>query len=141
MRSASTGSPAASRPARSSKGEAGFTLLETLTALAILAIALVSLFQAQSNGLRAAAAAADYAEARLLGQALLADAVHGWGGPPRSRRGSEGRFNWSIDMAPELAPWAALKSDSWRLYRVRATVAWGPGRRVELLTLKLGQLR
>ncbi len=47
---------------------AGFTLLETLTALTILAIALVSLFEAHASGLRTAGIAADYAEARIVGR-------------------------------------------------------------------------
>jgi general secretion pathway protein I len=143
MRFASTGSRAGFRPRPSidgGSGTAGFTLLETLTALLILAIALVSLFDAQMRGLRAAGAADTYAEARLLAQALLADAAGGWKGPLVSRQGREGRFDWSIAVAPERAAWAEVKSKAdWRLYHVRVTVAWDPNRSIELDTLKLGR--
>jgi len=120
---------------------AGFTLLETLTALTILAIALVSLFEAHASGLRTAGIAADYAEARIVAQALLAETVSGRGSSVISGRGRIGRFDWSIDVAPERAPWSQIKSEkSWRLHRVRVTVAWDKGRRIELDTLKLGRL-
>lgn len=119
---------------------AGFTLLETLTALTILAIAFVSLFEANASGLRNTRIAADYAEARILAQALLADTVSGRGRSVVSGRGRIGRFGWSIDVAPERAPWSKIKSEkSWRLHRVRVTVAWDKDRRIELDTLKLGR--
>jgi prepilin-type N-terminal cleavage/methylation domain-containing protein len=119
---------------------AGFTLLETLTALTILAIALVSLFEAHARGLHNAGIATDYAEARILAQGLLADTVSGRGGSVISGKGRIGRFDWSIDVAPERAPWSEIKSEkSWRLDRVRVTVAWDKDRRIELDTLKLGR--
>ncbi len=145
MRFASIGSRDGSRPRHSTEGRianraAGFTLLETLTALAILAIALVSLFDAQMRGLRAASAADSYAQARLLGQALLTDTVSGWKGGLTSRSGRQGRFNWSIDVTPAQAPWAEIKSKmKWRLNHVRVTVAWDQNRTIVLDTLKLGR--
>jgi prepilin-type N-terminal cleavage/methylation domain-containing protein len=145
MRFASIGSRDGYRPARSIDGAAGgstagFTLLETLTALTILAIALVALFDAHMRGLRAAGTADAYAEARLFGQALLTDTVSGWGAPLASRSGHEGRFNWAIAVAPSNAPWADFTSKSkWRLYDVRVTVAWDKDRSVVLDTLKLGR--
>jgi general secretion pathway protein I len=141
MRFASTGSRVGSRRLRSTDArEAGFTLLETLTALTILAIALVSLFDAHMRGLRAAGAAHSYAAARLLGQALLADAVSGWKTALVSRQGREGRYDWSIAVAPEASGWADAKSKAgWRLYHVRVTVAWDQDRSIVLDTLKLGR--
>jgi prepilin-type N-terminal cleavage/methylation domain-containing protein len=145
MRFASIGLRAGCRQPRSIDGRAvngaaGFSLLETLTALTILAIALVSLFDAQARGLRAAGAADSYAEARILAQALLADTVSGWNGALIPRKGSEGRFGWSIDVAPERAAWAEIESETnWRPYHVRVTVAWDRNRSVTLDTLKLGR--
>ena len=142
MRFVSTGSPDGSRRRRSiDRGHpaAGFTLLETLTAMLILAIALVSLFDAQMRGLRAASATNSYAEARILGDALLADAVTGWTSAPRPRSGSTGRYRWAIAVAPAAGPWAQIKSKAdWRLNHVRVTVAWDPDRSIVLDTLKLG---
>ncbi len=145
MRFASIGLRAGSRRPRSTDGRrdtgaAGFTLLETLTALTILAISFVSLFDAHMRALRAAGAADSYAEARLLGQTLLSDTVSGWKSALTSRSGREGRFNWSISVGPVTAPWAEIKSKAnWRLNHVRVTVAWDQNRTVVLDTLKLGR--
>lgn len=147
MRFASIGSPDGSRPPRSidggaASGTAGFTLLETLTALAILAIAMVSLFDAHMRGLKAASTADAYAEARLFAQALLTDTVSGWKGALVSRRGREGRYDWSIEVAPAKEAWAEITSKAnWRLNHVRVTVAWDKNRSVVLDTLKLGRGR
>ena len=145
MRFASIGLRAESRPPRSIDGrpvdaEAGFTLLETLTALTILAIALVSLFEAHSRGLRAASVAEDYAQARILAQGLLADTAGGRHGSLIPRRGTEGKFGWAIEVGPAALPSADLKSDgNWRLQHVRVTVAWDQDRHIQLDTLKLGR--
>lgn len=169
MRSASIGSPAVSPPRPSIEGaapsgEAGFTLLETLIALAILAIALVSLYEAQTQGARATGVASGYAQARILAQALLADAMSPRGKAPAARNGQEGRFVWSVAVAPETAAWAQIASKdeesstggreaftltrnaagakrSWRMYRVRVTVGWDNSRRIALDALKLGAAR
>jgi hypothetical protein len=110
--------------------------------MTILAIAMVSLFDAHMRGLRAAGAADSYAEARILGEALLTDAASGWRGGLASRSGREGRFNWAIAVAPVSAPWAEIKSKSgWRLRHVRVTVAWDKERSIVLDTLKLGRAR
>ena len=116
MRFGSTGLRAGSRPPRSIDGmapgaESGFTLLETLTALTILGIALVSLFDAHQRGLRAARVADDHVEARILAQSLLADATTGNSGVVVPRRGNEGRFGWAIEVQPAGGGWADLKSE------------------------------
>jgi prepilin-type N-terminal cleavage/methylation domain-containing protein len=145
MRFGSTGLRAGSRPPRSTDdvapgAESGFTLLETLTALTILGIALVSLFDAHQRGLRAARVADDYVVARILAQSLLADATTGNSGVVVPRQGNEGRFGWAIEVHPAGGGWADLKSESnWRLNHVRVTVAWDADRRVQLDTLKLGR--
>jgi hypothetical protein len=135
-----------------------------MAALAILAIALVSLYDAHARGLRAAGAAGAYAEARLIAQALLADAQAPRGRAPVASKGRQGRFWWSVDTAPEGASWAIItpkpKADSaqgarsnsssssetapaatWQMYRIHVTVGWDRNRSVELETLKLGAVR
>ncbi|WP_170937089.1 MULTISPECIES: prepilin-type N-terminal cleavage/methylation domain-containing protein [Rhodomicrobium] len=118
---------------------AGFTLLETLTALAILAIAMVSLFQAQSTGLRTAGAADAYGRARILAHSLLANAL---GGPaatgPLPAEGRDGAFRWSVTVSPAREPWASLRSkQQWQMHHISVRVAWSGGRLVELHGLKL----
>lgn len=145
MRFASIGSPVVSRPAQSTETqagapEAGFTLFETLTAMLVLSIALVSLFQAHSHALKTATVAAEYARARILGQGLLAETLQGWSGKLVSKHGNDGAFAWSVDIVPERAAWAAIATkDNWNLHRVRVLVSWGDGRHIELDSMKLGR--
>jgi hypothetical protein len=107
--------------------------------MTILAIALVSLFEAHATGLRAAGTASDSARARLLAEALLAETASGRPGVSLSRQGTEGHFRWSIDVEPENAPWAAVASSkNWRMQRIRVAVTWDKHRRIELDTLRLG---
>jgi len=146
MRFASIGSRDASRLPRSTNrrlnsDSSGFTLLETLTALTILAISMVALFDAHVRGLSAAGTAESYAQARIFAQALLTDTVSDWKGALVNRDGREGRYTWAIEVAPVSEVWAELASkETWRLNHVRVTVAWGQNRRVVLDTLKLGRM-
>ena len=142
MRSASTGLPAASRqpPCAEPEAEAGFSLLETLCALTILAIALVGLFQAHSAGLRATTAADDYARARILAHSILASALAGPGILPAPATGREGAFRWSVSVAEARESWSTISSDTWRLHHIRVAVEWPRSRTVELRGLKLARL-
>lgn len=119
--------------------ESGFTLLETLVALTILAVAMTSLFRAHSNSLRATGIADDMAGARLLAQAVLSEELGNWQGGPRSNNGTAGNYSWQVRIEPETASWSALKSQqAWRLYRINVTVAWAENRQFALNTVKLG---
>ena len=140
MRSVSTGLPAASRQPPCVEPEAGFSLLETLTALTILAIALAGLFQAHSAGLRAANAADDYAQARILAHSILASALAGPGILPAPAAGQEGAFRWTLGTAEAREGWAAVTSDKWRLHHIRVAVEWSRGRKLDLRGLKLARL-
>ena len=120
---------------------AGFSLLETLTALTILAIALAGLFQAHSGALRTATAADGYGQARILAHSLLSNAVGGSGAPPRPGAGREGAFSWEVLVSEPREAWAAFTSPDWRLYRVQVTVAWDRSRRIVLQSLKLARAR
>lgn len=145
MRFESTGSRAGSRRARfpkwpSREGGAGFTLIETLTALTILAMALVSLFEAQAGGGRMADAASNHTSARILASSLLGETVGGEVASLGSRQGRFDRFAWSIEVAPAQGPWADLTTDEgWRLRHVRVTVSWDLNRSIHLETLRLGR--
>lgn len=142
MKFASIGLRVASRPLRSNeapraKAEAGFTLIETLVALTILAVSLTSLFQSQGIGLRTAAAAAEYAKARTLAESLLAETAVQWRGGASRKSGSEGGFAWSINV--ERAPgMPSADKTKWGLHQIRISVTWPDGRSVVLETLKLG---
>ena len=79
-----------SRSAGVSRRDEGFTLLEVLVALVVLATTVVAVLQLFGGGLRLARTAGDHADAALLASAKLADlepgpltegATEGDGGP------------------------------------------------------------
>jgi general secretion pathway protein I len=106
----------------------------------VLSIALVALFEAHSRALRTANIATNYAQARILGEALLADAVNGWNGKISSKKGVDSGFDWSVNITPETESWAKIETkNNWRLRHVRVRVSWGDGRQIELESLKLGR--
>ena len=122
------------------RNDSGFTLLETLTALTILSIALVSLLQAQATGLRARRKKDQIGRGRILAQSLLAQRVSGGRGPPRQIQGRHGQFKWSIKVSTAGPAVASRDTKAvWRLHHVRVTVAWDRNRSIQLDTLKLAR--
>ena len=121
------------------RGEAGFTLLETLTALVILAIALTALLQSHAGAARVTGTTEDYAFARLIGEKVLSETVSTWRGGTYAGRGTDGRYGWTAEIKPETAAWARTSNDNgWALYRVDVNVHWPGGRDLQFRTLKLG---
>jgi type II secretion system protein I len=123
-------------PSRGGRGGArGFTLLEVLVALTILAIAIVGYMQLSSQGLRLLHLADDYQQAVVVADrvARAAEVVE-----EGAEAGQEGRFQWErrVSLVPvpeELAPGAGPQL---RLYVLSVAVRWGPGRTLELASLR-----
>jgi type II secretion system protein I len=112
----------------------GFTLLEVLVALTIVSLAIVTLMQLSSQGLRLLRLADDHQQA-----VLVADRVARGVDVPRegSDAGQEGPFRWERRVAlvpvPEtLTPGAGPKP---QLYSLSVTVRWG-SRTLELASLR-----
>lgn len=117
----------------------GFTLIEVLVALVVLATTVVAVLQLFGGGLRLARAAGDQADAALLASAKLAELDPG----PLSEgavNGIEGPYRWTrrITLAPSLLPVEPDTPEALtvRLARVNVEVQWGQGRRYELVTLR-----
>ena len=113
----------------------GFTLLEVLVALAILGLAIVTLMQLSSQGLRLLRLSDDYQQAVLVADRvaratdILREGVVG---------GGEGRFLWErrvalVPVAEELTPGAGPAP---RLYALSVAVRWGNHRALELASLR-----
>jgi general secretion pathway protein I len=120
--------------------EDGFTLLEVLVALVVLATVVVAILQLFGGGLRLARAAGDHADAALLASAKLADLEPG---PlvEGETEGTEGPYRWvrRVALAPALLPLEPETPEGvrLRLARVSVEVRWGPSRRFELATLRV----
>lgn len=113
----------------------GFTLLEVLVALTILAVAIVAFMQLSSQGLRLLHLSDDYQQAVIVADrvARAADVVE-----EGMDAGQEGRFQWErrVSLVPvpeELTPGAGPQL---RLYALSVAVRWGRNRTLELASLR-----
>ena len=143
MTCASTGLRGVSARDRSAKhgASAGFTLLEALIGLTILATAMVALFDAFASGVQAGAKVKSHNAALVLAQSLLAEATAVRSKPARLVRGQTNGLRWSITTSPAKAPFAYTDpSEDWQMYQIVTTVSAGNGRRVQLKSFKLARL-
>ena len=124
---------------RRRKRQRGFTLIEIIVALAILAVALGALFQAFSGGLQATAVAGRQAAAVMLAQSLLDRIGQDIPLVAGEQTGvSEDGLRWSIAIAPSPLIARERRADSPLLpFDVLVTVAADGRRPVALTTLRL----
>jgi general secretion pathway protein I len=120
--------------------DAGFTLLEVLVALVVLATAVTAILQLFGGGLRLARSAGDHADAALLASAKLADLEPG----PLTEgttEGTDGPYHWTrrVALQPALLPVepGSAEGSRLRLARVSVEVRWGQSRRFELATVRV----
>lgn len=110
----------------------GFSLLELLVALSIMAVSLAMLYRSMGSSARQAGQMDVQQRAILLAQSLLAsrDAVTsaGW-----NQDGEDGGYVWRVRSAPYATPAAA--PDLVRLHEVRLTVEHADDVRPLLLEL------
>ena len=111
----------------------GFTLLEVLVALAILGLAIVTLMQLSSQGLRLLRLSDDYQQA-----VLVADRVASTGDVLEEgvQAGREGRFEWERRVVLMPVPDELAAGTGLRLYALTVAVRWGGRRTLELASLR-----
>ncbi|MBO0766850.1 MAG: prepilin-type N-terminal cleavage/methylation domain-containing protein [Hyphomicrobiaceae bacterium] len=128
--------PGSTRPTQPAVG--GFTLIEALVAIVILALALSALLSAHDTGLRGVTVVDEHLEARLLAQSLLAQ----WSQYrvlQAPSQGRSGRYAWTVSAVPYRGPDALPRQTTgdWTLHELAVTVAWPSGKQVRLSTLRL----
>lgn len=123
------------------KGEAGFTLVEVIVALAILSLGLSVLLGSISGSLRQTATAARMAEAGALAQSLLAEVGTDPAIKPEESSGEfPNGYRWHLRMQPYGG---ANEREEWPVgaYLISTEVEWEEGasrRSYALTTLRLG---
>jgi type II secretion system protein I len=130
----------------------GFTLIESVAALAVASIALLALLQLQLVSMRAADQAAGLTRATLLAQEKTAELLSGKFPPVETKSGileaNGDRFAWQMDVTDARLPQPVITGPAQPLYRpptdptrlrqLRVDVNWekGPGsRHVSFTTL------
>jgi general secretion pathway protein I len=123
-----------------SKG--GFTLLEVVVALTIVALGVVTVLEIFSLGLRLAAKSSELSQARLYGQSVM-DEIMVYGGPQSGRE--EGYFSaghrWRLQVRTLGEPAASL-ANPWELKEIGLELRYREANRekqLELKTLRLSK--
>ena len=126
--------------ARVRRAAGGFTLLEALIAIVILALSLSALMPSHNAGLRSLVAVDDHLRARLLAQSIMAEWSHNRALRPGTIEGGYDKFAWTLSIAPlDDPPPAGAPANAWTLYQVVLRVSWARGRQIELHTARMGR--
>ena len=139
MKFASIGTPAVSRSHRDGGGgQAGFTLLEALVALALILAFAAVLGPHLSQARRIMAHADGRVAAQVLLRSLLDAPFDRSGLVNASRDGETGGLRWRIVSEPVVtaAP-GAPDRPNWQAVRVMASVVWGSDQVITAETIRL----
>lgn len=113
----------------------GFTLIEVVVALAILSLAIVTIIQLFSQGLRLLKLSGDHQRAVLLADQKMREFD-----PTREsiETGEDGEFSWErrVEIAPMPEELTVPGVAPLRVFRVSVQVRWSGGRSVEVATLR-----
>jgi general secretion pathway protein I len=117
------------RARHATRRHAGFTLLEVIAAIALLAIAFTVLMRVAGGSTRLSENAADHSEAALWARSLLDTAFTSEPLRPGSTSGRfDPRFRWRLDVTP-WRPGSAPAQAPLQLYQLDLEVSWGPANR------------
>ena len=105
----------------------GFSLLEMMVAMSILAIALVSLYQAASSATRNVRLDEKYAYAVVLGESLLALNAQVPLVGVNERGETSGEFRWRVESRPIELGRGRLSPGS--LHAIEVAVGWKDGQK------------
>ena len=138
MKFESIGTREASQLRRDGSGQAGFTLLEALVALAVILAFAVVLGPHLSQARRIMADADGRVAAQVLLRSLLDAPFDRSGGANVSRDGETAGLRWRIVSEPVVAAApGAPDRPNWQAYRVMASAAWGSDQVITAETIRL----
>jgi general secretion pathway protein I len=138
MKFESIGTREASQLRRDGSGEAGFTLLEALVALAVILAFAVVLGPHLSQARRIMADADGRVAAQVLLRSLLDAPFDRSGAANMSRDGETAGLRWRVASEPfAVAAPRAADRPNWQAYRVMASVMWGSDQVITAETIRL----
>ena len=130
-------SPARHQP--TDRPEAGFTILEALIALAVVAVSIVAIGSVMSTNARGVRVLENHVALMQTAQTVLATAI-----PPRkelapgTRAGQLHDFRWQVDVGPVGGDWDPGDADvAWIPELVTVRVRSPSGATVDLKTVRL----
>lgn len=104
----------------------GFTLLEVIAAIALLALAFTALMRVAGGSIRLSQNASDHSEAALWARSLLDTAFTTTAVRPGTSAGRfDQRFRWQLAVTP-WQPATVPPNAPLRLYQLDLDVMWGP---------------
>ena len=127
------------RNAAELEGQAGFSLVEVLTALVIASIALVALLRGLGSSQVSAIYLESHLGARILARSIIEDERQAVDTKPGQRTGDSGQYRWTFDVTPADVAGTGKPENGYRLYRLSVEINWSPRGRLVLDTLKLGK--
>ncbi len=112
---------------RASRAQRGFSLIEMIAAIMLLAIAFTALMKVAGASISLTQNAAEHSEAAMWARSKL-DSV--FVGQPPKPGNSSGRFNsrfrWQLAVTPWTQAGPALPNAPLHLYQLDLDVLWGP---------------
>ena len=113
--------------------QSGFSLLEMVVAMAILAFSLAMLYQAVSGASKNVRSTQKYAYGVELANSLVADNTLIDPGGVNTRGETSGGFSWSVRTSPVNVVNSSLPRGA--LHNLEVTVSWQDGRKNRQLVL------
>ena len=121
----------------------GFSLLEVIAAMLLLAIAFAALMKVAGGAIALSRNAAAHDEAALWARSLLDSAFVTEPVAPGSRSGRfNDRYRWTLDVTPWQLPGTPPGDRALQLYRLDLAVQWGSTAHPQVAhfdTLRLGR--
>jgi general secretion pathway protein I len=125
-------------PASERAGERGFSLIEVMCAVAIMAFALVALYRGAGQSQHAAQYMETHFGARLVARSLIEDVRQSPTAGAEWRQGDSGQYHWQVVIEQVNVPGVA-GLHGYRFFHVQALVTWQPNGQFSLDALKLGR--